>query len=191
MGAGTNVQERLIAVHHLDVGWRPTDLTQRNGRIIRQGNTNPVVQIYNYVTEGTFDAYLWQMLENKQRFIGQIMTSKSPVRSCEDVDEQVLSYAEVKALCAGDSRIKEKMDLEVEVAKLRMLKSEYQSTQYQLEDRLLKRYPEQIKKKEAQIAGIKADQKTAEQHPKSENVFCEIEVFGKEYTDKKRPQKLC
>ena len=119
MGAGTNVQERLIAVHHLDVGWRPADLTQRNGRIIRQGNTNPVVQIYNYVTEGTFDAYLWQMLENKQRFIGQIMTSKLPVRSCEDVDEQVLSYAEVKALCAGDSRIKEKMDLEVEVAKLR------------------------------------------------------------------------
>ena len=119
MGAGTNVQERLIVVHHLDVGWRPADLTQRNGRIIRQGNTNPVVQIYNYVTEGTFDAYLWQMLENKQRFIGQIMTSKSPVRSCEDVDEQVLSYAEVKALCAGDSRIKEKMDLEVEVAKLR------------------------------------------------------------------------
>ena len=189
MGAGTNVQERLIAVHHLDVGWRPADLTQRNGRFIRQGNTNPVVQIYNYVTEGTFDAYLWQMLENKQRFIGQIMTSKSPVRSCEDVDEQVLSYAEVKALCAGDSRIKEKMDLEVEVAKLRMLKSEYQSTQYQLEDRLLKRYPEQIKKKEAQIAGIKADQKTTEQHPKSENVFCGIEVFGKEYTDKKEAAK--
>lgn len=189
MGAGTNVQERLIAMHHLDVGWRPADLTQRNGRIIRQGNTNPVVQIYNYVTEGTFDAYLWQMLENKQRFIGQIMTSKSPVRSCEDVDEQVLSYAEVKALCAGDSRIKEKMDLEVEVAKLRMLKSEYQSTQYQLEDRLLKRYPEQIKKKEAQIAGIKADQKTAEQHPKSETVFCGIEVFDKEYTDKKEAAK--
>lgn len=183
------MQERLIAVHHLDVGWRLADLTQRNGRIIRQGNTNPVVQIYNYVTEGTFDAYLWQMLENKQRFIGQIMTSKSPVRSCEDVDEQVLSYAEVKALCAGDSRIKEKMDLEVEVAKLRMLKSEYQSTQYQLEDRLLKRYAEQIKKKEAQIAGIKADQKTAEQHPKSENVFCGIEVFGKEYTDKKEAAK--
>ena len=113
------------------------------------------------------------------------------VENCEDVDEQVLSYAEVKALCAGDDRIKEKMDLEVEVAKLRLLKSEYQSTQYQLEDRLLKRYPEQIKKKEAQIAGIKADQKTAEQHPKSENVFCGIEVFGKEYTDKKRPQKLC
>ena len=189
MGAGTNVQERLIAVHHLDVGWRPADMTQRNGRIIRQGNMNPVVQVYNYVTGGTFDAYLWQTLENKQKFISQIMTSKSPVRSCDDVDEQVLSYAEVKALCAGDSRIKEKMDLEVEVAKLRMLKSEYQSTQYQLEDRLLKRYPEQIKKKEAQIAGIKADQKTAEQHPKSENVFCGIKVFGKEYTDKKEAAK--
>lgn len=189
MGAGTNVQERLIAVHHLDVGWRPADMTQRNGRIIRQGNMNPVVQVYNYVTGGTFDAYLWQTLENKQKFISQIMTSKPPVRSCEDVDEQVLSYAEVKALCAGDDRIKEKMDLEVEVAKLRLLKSEYQSTQYQLEDRLLKRYPEQIKKKEAQIAGIKADQKTAEQHPKSENVFCEIEVFGKEYTDKKEASK--
>ena len=189
MGAGTNVQERLIAVHHLDVGWRPADLTQRNGRIIRQGNTNPVVQIYNYVTEGTFDAYLWQMLENKQRFIGQIMTSKSPVRSCEDVDEQVLSYAEVKALCAGDSRIKEKMDLEVEVAKLRMLKSEYQSTQYRLEDRLLKKYPEQIKKKEARIAGIEADQKTAEQHPKSEDNFVGIEVLGIKYTDKKEAGK--
>ena len=189
MGAGTNVQERLIAVHHLDVGWRPADMTQRNGRIIRQGNMNPVVQVYNYVTGGTFDAYLWQTLENKQKFISQIMTSKSPVRSCEDVDEQVLSYAEVKALCAGDDRIKEKMDLEVEVAKLRLLKSEYQSTQYQLEDRLLKRYPEQIKKKEAQIAGIKIDQKTAEQHPKSENVFCGIEVFGKEYTDKKEAAK--
>lgn len=189
MGAGTNVQERLIAVHHLDVGWRPADMTQRNGRIIRQGNMNPVVQVYNYVTGGTFDAYLWQTLENKQKFISQIMTSKSPVRSCEDVDEQVLSYAEVKALCAGDERIKEKMDLEVEVAKLRLLKSEYQSTQYQLEDRLLKRYPEQIKKKEAQIAGIKADQKTAEQHPKSENVFCGIKVFGKEYTDKKEAAK--
>ena len=108
MGAGTNVQTKLIAVHHLDVGWRPADMIQRNGRIIRQGNTNPVVQIYNYVTEGTFDAYLWQTLENKQKFISQIMTSKSPVRSCEDVDEQVLSYAEVKALCAGDDRIKEK-----------------------------------------------------------------------------------
>lgn len=189
MGAGTNVQERLIAVHHLDVGWRPADLTQRNGRIIRQGNTNPVVQIYNYVTEGTFDAYLWQMLENKQRFIGQIMTSKSPVRSCEDVDEQVLSYAEVKALCAGDSRIKEKMDLEVEVAKLRMLKSEYQSTQYRLEDRLLKKYPEQIKKKEARISGIEVDQKTAEQHPKSEDTFVGIEILGIEYTDKKEAGK--
>lgn len=144
MGAGTNVQERLIAVHHLDVGWRPADMTQRNGRIIRQGNRNPVVQVYNYVTERTFDSYLWQTLENKQKFISQIMTSKSPVRSCEDVDEQVLTYAEVKALCAGDDRIKEKMDLEVDIARLRMLKAEHQSMQYRLEDQLLKTFPEQI-----------------------------------------------
>ena len=137
MGAGTNVQERLIAIHHLDVGWRPADMIQRNGRIIRQGNRNPVVQVYNYVTEGTFDSYLWQTLENKQKFISQIMTSKSPVRSCEDVDEQVLTYAEVKALCAGDDRIKEKMDLEVDIARLRMLKAEHQSMQYRLEDQLL------------------------------------------------------
>ena len=135
------MQERLIAVHHLDVGWRPADMTQRNGRIIRQGNRNPVVQVYNYVTEGTFDSYLWQTLENKQKFISQIMTSKSPVRSCEDVDEQVLTYAEVKALCAGDDRIKEKMDLEVDIARLRMLKAEHQSMKYRLEDQLLKNIP--------------------------------------------------
>ena len=127
MGAGPNVQDRLVAVHHLDVGWKPSDMTQRNGRIIRQGNRNKTVQIYNYVTEGTFDAYLWQTLENKQRFIGQIMTSKSPVRSCEDVDEQVLSYAEFKALCAGNPLIKEKMNRDVEVAKLKVLKDENQS----------------------------------------------------------------
>ena len=141
MGAGTNVQDRLVAVHHLDVGWKPSDMTQRNGRIIRQGNRNKTVQIYNYVTEGTFDAYLFQTLENKQRFIGQIMTSKSPVRSCEDVDEQVLSYAEVKALCAGNPLIKEKMNLDVEVAKLKVLKADHQSQKYRLEDSCSRNFP--------------------------------------------------
>ena len=189
MGAGTNVQDKLIAVHHLDVGWRPADMTQRNGRIIRQGNSNPVVQIYNYVTEGTFDAYLWQTLENKQKFISQIMTSKSPVRSCEDVDEQVLSYAEVKALCAGDDRIKEKMDLEVEVARLRMLKAEHQSTQYRLEDQLLKTFPEQIKRKEAILQSLSADIDTAKQHPAFAEDTISIELFGKTYTDRKDAAK--
>lgn len=189
MGAGTNVQDKLIAVHHLDVGWRPADMTQRNGRIIRQGNSNPVVQIYNYVTEGTFDAYLWQTLENKQKFISQIMTSKSPVRSCEDVDEQVLSYAEVKALCAGDDRIKEKMDLEVEVARLRMLKAEHQSTLYRLEDQLLKTFPEQIKRKEAILQSLSVDIDTAKQHPAFTEDTISIELFGKTYTDRKDAAK--
>ena len=189
MGAGTNVQDKLIAVHHLDVGWRPADMTQRNGRIVRQGNSNPVVQIYNYVTEGTFDAYLWQTLENKQKFISQIMTSKSPVRSCEDVDEQVLSYAEVKALCAGDDRIKEKMDLEVEVARLRMLKAEHQSTQYRLEDQLLKTFPEKIKRKEEILQSLSADIDTAKQHPAFAEDTISIELFGKIYTDRKDAAK--
>ena len=144
MGAGTNVQDRLVAVHHLDVGWKPSDMTQRNGRIIRQGNRNKEVKVFNYVTEGTFDAYLWQTLENKQRFISQIMTSKSPVRSCDDVDEQALSYAEVKALCAGNPLIKEKMDLDVQVAKLKVLKADHQSQQYRLEDKLLTQFPADI-----------------------------------------------
>lgn len=189
MGAGTNVQDKLIAVYHLDAGWRPADMTQRNGRIIRQGNSNPVVQIYNYVTEGTFDAYLWQTLENKQKFISQIMTSKSPVRSCEDVDEQVLSYAEVKALCAGDDRIKEKMDLEVEVARLRMLKAEHQSTLYRLEDQLLKTFPEQIKRKEAILQSLSVDIDTAKQHPAFTEDTISIELFGKTYTDRKDAAK--
>ena len=137
MGAGTNVQSRLVAVHHLDVGWKPSDMTQRNGRIIRQGNRNKEVKVFNYVTEGTFDAYLWQKLENKQRFISQIMTSKSPVRSCDDVDEQALSYAEVKALCAGNPLIKEKMDLDVQVAKLKVLKADHQSQKFRLQDKLM------------------------------------------------------
>ena len=189
MGAGTNVQTKLIAVHHLDVGWRPADMIQRNGRIIRQGNTNPVVQIYNYVTEGTFDAYLWQTLENKQKFISQIMTSKSPVRSCEDVDEQVLSYAEVKALCAGDDRIKEKMDLEVEVARLKMLKAEHQSAQYRLEDRLLKVFPEQIKKKQELIQALEEDMETAIQHPAFTEDTISLKIFGTTYTDRKEAAK--
>ena len=144
MGAGTNCQDRLVALHHLDVGWRPSDMTQRNGRIIRQGNQNKEVQIYQYVTEGTFDAYLYQALENKQKFISQIMTSKSPVRSCDDVDEQALSYAEIKALCAGNPLIKEKMDLDIEVARLKVLKADHQSQQYRMEDKLLKYFPAEI-----------------------------------------------
>ena len=145
MGAGTNCQDRMIAIHDLDAPWRPGDLEQRKGRLVRQGNRNPKVRVYRYVTEGTFDAYLWQTLENKQRFISQVMTSKSPVRSAEDADEAALSYAEVKALCAGDPRVKEKMDLDVEVAKLRVLKSAYLSQRYRLQNDLLHTFPEEIK----------------------------------------------
>ena len=184
MGAGTNVQDRLIALHHLDVGWRPSDMTQRNGRIIRQGNQNKQVQIYQYVTEGTFDAYLYQTLENKQKFISQIMTSKSPVRSCEDVDEQVLSYAEVKALCAGDSRIKEKMDLDVDVARLKVLKSDYQSKQYQLEDRVLQYFPAEIEKQKELIRGLEKDIQTAGSHPLPQEGFVGAEIFEREYMEK-------
>ena len=185
MGAGTNVQDRLVAVHHLDVGWRPADMTQRNGRIIRQGNQNKEVQIYNYVTEGTFDAYLYQTLENKQKFISQIMTSKSPVRSCEDVDEQALSYAEIKALCAGNPMIKEKMDLDIEVARLKVLKADHQSQQYRLEDKLLKYFPEKIEKSRGYIRGCEEDIKIAEAHPQIERGFCGMEILGKQYDDKK------
>ena len=151
MGAGTNCQDRLVALHHLDVGWRPSDMTQRNGRIIRQGNQNKEVQIYQYVTEGTFDAYLYQTLENKQKFISQIMTSKSPVRSCDDVDEQALSYAEIKALCAGNPLIKEKMDLDIDVARLKVLKADHQSQQYRMEDKLLKYFPAEIERQTGYI----------------------------------------
>ena len=183
MGAGTNVQDRLVAVHHLDVGWKPSDMTQRNGRIIRQGNKNKTVHIFNYVTEGTFDSYMFQTLENKQRFISQIMTSKSPVRSCEDVDEQVLSYAEVKALCAGNPLIKEKTNLEVEVAKLKILKADYQSQRYRLEDRLLKDFPASIQYKQSEIAGLRRDAETAKAHPQSKE-FCGIEIRGMHFDDK-------
>ena len=148
MGAGTNVQDRLVALHDLDCPWRPGDLAQRKGRIERQGNQNETVHVYRYVTEGTFDAYLWQTVENKQKFISQIMTSKSPVRSCDDVDETALSFAEIKALCAGDPRIKERMDLDVDVSRLKLLKADHQSKQYRLEDQLLKTFPEEIEKKQ-------------------------------------------
>ena len=185
MGAGTNVQDRLIAVHHLDVGWRPSDMTQRNGRIIRQGNMNPEVYVFQYVTEGTFDAYLYQTLENKQRFISQIMTSKSPVRSCDDVDEQVLSYAEVKALCAGNPAIKEKMDLDIEVARLKVLKADHQSQQYRLEDRLLKEFPAAIERQKSSIEGFRKDAEIAAAHPQIKDDFCGMDVFGRHYSDKK------
>ena len=185
MGAGTNVQTLLVAVHHLDVGWRPSDMTQRNGRIIRQGNKNKQVYVYNYVTEGTFDAYLWQTLENKQKFISQIMTSKSPMRSCDDVDEQALSYAEVKALCAGDPRIREKMDLDVQVAKLKVLRSDYQHQKYRLEDKLLKHYPEEIQKAKNRIAALKNDAQIADAHPQDKENFCGMTIKGMVFDEKK------
>ena len=185
MGAGTNVQTLLVAVHHLDVGWRPSDMTQRDGRIIRQGNKNKQVYVYNYVTEGTFDAYLWQTLENKQKFISQIMTSKSPMRSCDDVDEQALSYAEVKALCAGDPRIREKMDLDVQVAKLKVLRSDYQNQKYRLEDKLLKTFPEEIQKQKTRIAALQQDSQIAAAHPQDKENFCGMTIKGMVYDDKK------
>ena len=185
MGAGTNVQSRLVAVHHLDVGWKPSDMTQRNGRIIRQGNMNKEVKVFNYVTEGTFDAYLWQTLENKQRFISQIMTSKSPVRSCEDVDEQALSYAEIKALCAGNPLIKEKMDLDVQVAKLKVLKADHQSQKFRLQDKLLTKFPADIQETNAYIAGVKADAQLAAAHPQVQEGFCGMTIKGVTYDEKK------
>ena len=185
MGAGTNVQQRLVAVHHLDVGWKPSDMTQRNGRIIRQGNMNKEVKVFNYVTEGTFDAYLWQTLENKQRFISQIMTSKSPVRSCEDVDEQALSYAEIKALCAGNPLIKEKMDLDVQVAKLKVLKADHQSQKFRLQDKLLTKFPADIQETNAHIAGLKADAQLAAAHPQGKEEFCGMVIKGVAYDEKK------
>ena len=185
MGAGTNVQSRLVAVHHLDVGWKPSDMTQRNGRIIRQGNMNKEVKVFNYVTEGTFDSYLFQTLENKQRFISQIMTSKSPVRSCEDVDEQALSYAEIKALCAGNPLIKEKMDLDVQVAKLKVLKADHQSQKFRLQDKLLTKFPADIQETNAHIAGLKADAQLAATHPQGKEEFCGMVIKGVAYDEKK------
>ena len=184
MGAGMNVQDRLVALHDLDAPWRPGDLEQRSGRIIRQGNMNPEVHIYRYVTEATFDAYLWQTLENKQKFISQIMTSKSPVRSCDDIDETALSYAEIKALCAGDERIKEKMDLDVDVARLKLMKANHQSQQYRLEDNLLRYFPEQIEQNKGFIAGFEADMKTLAEHPHPADSFAGMTVRGDVLTDK-------
>ena len=184
MGAGMNVQDRLIALHDLDAPWRPGDLEQRSGRIIRQGNMNPEVHVYRYVTEATFDAYLWQTLENKQKFISQIMTSKSPVRACDDIDETALSYAEIKALCAGDERIKEKMDLDVDVARLKLMKANHQSQQYRLEDNLLRYFPEQIEQNKKFIEGFNADMKTLAEHPHPVDGFAGMTVRGDVLTDK-------
>ena len=184
MGAGMNVQDRLVALHDLDCPWRPGDLEQRSGRIIRQGNRNKEVHIYRYVTESTFDAYLWQTVENKQKFISQIMTSKSPVRSCEDIDEAALSYAEIKALCAGDERIREKMDLDVDVARLRLMKANHQSQQYRLEDNILRHFPAQIEENKGFLSGFEADMKTLEAHPHPKDGFAGMEVKGDFLTDK-------
>ena len=185
MGAGTNVQDRLIAIHNLDCPWRPSDLEQRQGRIERQGNMYPEVEVYRYVTEQTFDAYLYQLVESKQKFISQIMTSKSPVRSAEDVDEVALSFAEVKMLATGDARFREKMDLDIQVSKLRVLKQSYLSEHYDLEDRVLKYYPQTIKEYEERIAGYENDAALAEQHkPQGEDKFCPMTLKGMTYTEK-------
>ena len=184
MGAGTNVQDRLVALHDLDCPWRPGDLAQRKGRIERQGNQNPLVHVYRYVTEGTFDAYLWQTVENKQKFISQIMTSKSPVRSCDDMDETALSFAEIKALCAGDPRIKERMDLDVEVARLKLMKADFQSKRYRLEDRVIKQFPEEIGQLKGCIAGLNSDIQTVQSHPHPKDGFIGLEVKGKLYSQK-------
>ncbi len=184
LGAGTNVQDRLVALHDLDCPWRPGDLAQRKGRIERQGNQNEKVHVFRYVTEGTFDAYLWQTVENKQKFISQIMSSKSPVRSCDDVDETALSFAEIKALCAGDPRIKERMDLDVDVSRLKLMKADHQSKQYQMEDNLLKYFPEQIEKHKGFIKGLEADMGTLAAHPHPADSFAGMEVRGDTLTDK-------
>ena len=184
MGAGTNVQDRLVALHDLDCPWRPRDLTQRKGRIERQGNQNKLVHVCRYVTEGTFDAYLWQTVENKQKFISQIMTSKSPVRSCEDVDATALSFAEIKALCAGDPRIKERMDLDIEVSKLKIMKADHNSKQFRLEDSLLKYFPEKIEEHKGFVRGLEADMQTLAAHPLPAEGFVGMEIRGDWLTDK-------
>ena len=190
LGAGTNVQDRLIALHDLDAPWRPGDLEQRAGRIVRQGNMNPDVHIYRYVTEKSFDSYLWQTIENKQRFISQIMSSKSPVRACDDVDETALSYAEIKALCAGDPRIREKMDLDIEVAKLRLMKADYQSNQFKLEDQILKQYPEEIRQAQEWVKGYRADMALLEAHPLPKDGFVGMAIKGKRIIDKEAAGKM-
>lgn len=182
MGTGTNVQDRLIASHDLDAPWRPRDLTQRAGRIVRQGNLNEKVHIYRYVTESTFDSYLWQTLEAKQKFISQVMTSRTPLRSCEDVDETALSFAEIKALCAGDPRIKERMELDVEVSRLRIMKADWQSKRFRLEDDAAKRFPAEIRRTEALVVGIRADMDTLAAHPHPKDGFAGMKVNGRTYT---------
>ena len=177
MGAGTNVQDRLVAIHDLDCPWRPGDLAQRKGRIERQGNQNEKVHVFRYVTEGTFDAYLWQTVENKQKFISQIMSSKNPVRSCEDVDEVALSFAEIKALCAGDPRIKERMDLDVDVARLKIMKADYKTKQFRLEDSLIHTFPAEIAKTNEQIESLKADMQTLAEHPHPEGGFAGMTIL--------------
>ena len=185
MGAGTNVQDRLIALHHLDVPWRPSDIEQQEGRILRQGNENEKVKIFRYVTEGTFDSYSWQVIENKQKFISQIMTSKSPVRSCEDVDEAALTYAEVKALATGNPYIKEKMDLDIQVSKLKLMKGNHTSQKYKLEDNIVQRYPQQIAILKQRIGGLEADiQKAKANLPADKEQFV-MKVGDKTYTDRK------
>ena len=190
MGAGTNCQDRLIAIHDADCPWRPGDLEQRAGRIVRQGNQNKEVFIYRYVTEGTFDSYLYQTVENKQKFISQIMTSKSPVRACEDIDETVLSYAEIKALCAGDDRIREKMDLDVDVARLRLMKADHQSKQYRMEDRVLRYFPQEIEGRKAIIAGYERDLQLLSSHPIPADGFAGMKLFGKFTSDKEIAGKV-
>ena len=185
MGAGTNVQDKLIALHHLDVPWRPSDIEQQEGRILRQGNTNPKVKIFRYVTEGTFDAYSWQLIENKQKFIGQIMTSKSPVRSCEDIDDAALTYAEVKALATGNPYIKEKMDLDIQVSKLKLMKANHTSQKYRLEDDIAKRYPMQISALKEKIAGLKADIADYNARKPADKELFAMSVAGKTYEDRK------
>ncbi|HEM5255890.1 TPA: DNA helicase, partial [Streptococcus suis] len=185
MGAGTNVQNKLIAMHDLDVPWRPADLEQRSGRIVRQGNENKEVNIYRYITENTFDAYLWQTIENKQKFISQIMTSKTPVRVAEDVDESSLNYAEIKALATGDPKIKEKMDLDNEVTKLKMLEANYKSNRYRLEDKVAKNYPEEIARTEKLIEAVKKDIENVEPQGSGENKFTSITINGEIIRDKK------
>lgn len=186
MGAGTNVQQKLIALHHVDCPWRPSDLQQREGRIIRQGNENPEVEIYTYVTEATFDSYLYQLVESKQKFIGQIMTSKSPVRSAEDIDEQALSYAEIKALCTGNPYIKEKMDLDIEVSRLRLLKANHLSQRYALEDQIIHKFPKEIRALEQKVEGYTYDigRVKASTHP-NEDGFSPMVIEGTRHVDKK------
>ena len=185
MGAGTNVQTLLVAVHHLDVGWRPSDMTQRNGRIIRQGNQNKQVYVYNYVTESTFDAYLYQTLENKQKFISQIMTSKSPVRACDDVDDTALSYAEIKALATGNPYIKEKMDLDIQVSKLKLLKANHTSQIYSLESDIARRYPREIAVAQGQIEALKTDMEAAKPLLAQDKDHFSMEISGKVYSERK------